>query len=319
MVSFKYEILIETNNREMIKRIKRKIYKLFHPPIGEILMLHRVVTERSLLEDNCLMEITPEYLESIILDYQNRNYELISMDQLYERIQLKKKSKRKFVCFTLDDGYVDNYSIAYPVFKKNNCPFTIYLTTDFPNGKALLWWYVLEDILLKNDKIRLGDGTEYSCETIELKNQTFRTIREKVFSMQNENMSVILTELFSPYQYSFADTLKKNSLNWGQIIELSKDPICTIASHSVSHAALDKLTDENIEIELILSKNNIEDVICKPVEHFAYPYGRFNENVMQLVDKTGYKTAVSANGGIIRTLKSIYSINRRIHINNVGE
>lgn len=295
----------------LLNKIKRKIYKLFHPVIGDVLMLHRVVTSRSVLEDNRLMEVTPEFIEETILNYQKCGYEFISLDQLYERQQLGYKSKKKFVCFTFDDGYVDNYSIAYPIFKKYNCPFAIYVTTDFPDGKALMWWYVLEEILLNINSVILGDGSEYLCDTLELKNKTFKIIRDKIFQLQDENLSDKLAGLFSHYQYSFTDMIKLNSMTWNQISELSKDPICTIASHSVSHVAMDKLNATQVKYELQQSKKIIEEKLNKEVNHFAYPYGRINNNVCSLVFQAAYKTALLANGGEIRNKIDLYKINRK--------
>lgn len=292
-------------------KIKRKLYKLFHPAWGEIIMLHRVVEKRSQLEANRQMEITPEFLEKTILDYHERGYRFVSLDEVHEIVSTQKRLKQKFVCFTFDDGYVDNYELAYPILKKYNCPFAIYVATDFPDGKALLWWYVLEDILLKNKQIKLGDGSEYLCDSFDLKNQVFNTIRNKIFLLQGGNMSVTLTKLFSPYQFSFSDILKTNSLTWEQVKELANDPICTIGSHSVTHAAFDQLSDEKIMFELLESKKIIEGLILKSVNHFAYPYGRINFVVEKNIKSLGYKTASLANGGFIRDDFNVYKLFRR--------
>ena len=72
--------------------------------MGEILMLHRVVENRSVLEANRQMEITPELLEKTILDYQSKGYRFISLDEVHEIVSTQKRLKQKFVCFTFDDG-----------------------------------------------------------------------------------------------------------------------------------------------------------------------------------------------------------------------
>jgi len=293
-----------------LKKIKRKIYKLLHPAIGEVLMMHRVVNQRSVLEDNRLMEVTPDFLEKTIVSYKQKGYDLISLDELQNRLISDNKKGKKFVCFTLDDGYEDNYTQAYSVFKKHNCPFAIYLTTDFPDYKALMWWYVLEDILIHYDKIILGDGSEYICNTFELKNQVFRIVREIIFALQTDNMEVKLDELFANYSYSFVEIAKKNALDWKQIIELSKDTLCTIGSHTVTHAALDKLNDIQAYKELQQSKETIEKHINNSVMHFAYPYGRVSDEVVEMISKIGYKTATLANGGNIRNKGQINQIKR---------
>jgi len=106
------------------------------------------------------MKVSPEFLEEFILKLKAKGYEFISIDRLYEILQNKEKVKKQIV-FTLDDGYKDNYKIAYPIFKKYNIPFVNYLTTSFPERNAYLWWYVLEDILIENDEIILGNEQKF--------------------------------------------------------------------------------------------------------------------------------------------------------------
>lgn len=296
--------------KNIIRRIKRKIYKLFHPPLGEILMLHRVTNDRSILAENRILEVTPGFLEATILKYKSQGYRIVSLDDVFEQIILKKKVKGKFVCFTLDDGYKDNYETAYPVFKKYDCPFTIFITTDFPDKKGLLWWYQLENILLKTDKLKLADGSIYACTTAEEKNKTFRTIREKIFSLQPDNMQQTLQKLFGeefPY-----DEMNKYSLSWANIKELAREPLCTIASHTVSHPALDALPESCVRAQLEDSKKKLEAAISKPVKYLAYPYGRYNNKVAAMAAEYGYNMAVLANGGLVRERETVFELKRNI-------
>jgi len=297
----------------ILQKIKRKIYKLFHPAVGEILMLHRVVENRSVLEANRQMEITPEFLEKTLQNYQRKGYQFVSLDEVYEIVSKQKRPKPKFVCFTFDDGYVDNYELAYPIFKKYNCPFAIYVTTDFPDGKALLWWYRLEEILLKNVQLRLSDGSEFNCSTNENRNNAFKEIRNKIFSLQSDNMVKTLNELFLPYTFDY-DIENKQVMSWKHIITLSKDQLCTIASHSISHSALDWSTVNMMKREVIDSKYIIEKKINLPVLHFAYPYGRYNDNICKTILEAGYRTAVLANGDVERTDANIIILRRIVLI-----
>jgi len=291
-------------------KIKRRLYKLFHPAWGEIIMLHRVVQKQSQLEANRQMEIAPEFLEKMILDYQARGYRFVSLDEVYEIVSKPRKTKQKFVCVTLDDGYADNYELAYPVFKKYNCPFAIYVTTNFPNGKALLWWYVLEDILLNHTELILGDGSRYDCSTIDKKNETFLIVKQKIFDLQSPKIEQTLNQMFVNYSYSFRDKNKDLALNWEQIRILATDKLCTIASHTVSHGVLPTMTDEEVGIELKESKLIIEKQINKDIVHFAYPYGAWNSSVLKQVVDAGYKTAVLANGGKVRKGNDTFKLKR---------
>jgi len=291
-------------------KIKRKLYKLFHPVWGEILMLHRVVQKQSQLEANRQMEITPEFLEKTILDYQVKGYQFVSLDEVHEIVSKQKKLKQKFICFTFDDGYVDNYELAYPIFKKYNCPFAIYVATDFPDGKALLWWYVLEDILLNQTKLILGDGSKYDCSTIEKKNETFIIVKQKIFDSQSTKIEETLNHLFANYSYSFGDKNKSLALSWEQIELLATDKLCTIASHTVSHGVLPNMNTEEVETELKESKLKLEKQVGKDVIHFAYPYGAWNDSVLKQVAYAGFETAVLGNGGKVRKGGSLFNLNR---------
>jgi len=291
-------------------KIKRKLYKLFHPVMGEIIMLHRVVQKRSQLEANRQMEITPEDLEKMIVYYQTNGYRFVSLDEVHEIASKQRRLKQKFICFTLDDGYIDNYESAYPVFCKYACPFAIYITTDFPDGKALLWWYVLEDILLNHTELTLGDGSKYDCSTIEKKNETFIIVKQKIFDSQSRNLEQTLNQLLINYSFSFEDKNKVSALSWDQTRLLAADKLCTIGSHTLSHGVLPNMRTKEIEVELKESKLKLEKQIGKEVVHFAYPYGAWNNSVRKQVADAGYKTAVLGNGGKVRKGSTPFDLSR---------
>lgn len=131
----------------VFKKVRRKIYKAFHPAMGEVWMLHRVIPEeqRSKEKSRRDMELTPEFLESKILEYKNKGYQFVSIDYVTDALtntpNILLKRPKPFVCMTFDDGYADNFKFAYPLFKKYNIPFIIYVTTGFVDGSASMWWY----------------------------------------------------------------------------------------------------------------------------------------------------------------------------------
>lgn len=132
-------------------RIKRKLFKLTHPELGRILMLHRVVEQRGQGE-NRELEITPEFLEQTIRDYKQKGCRFVSIDEVCEILE-KGEVDKPFVCLTFDDGYRDNYTNALPILKKEQVPFAIYVTTGFIDNKLLMWWYPNERLGLSRDEL----------------------------------------------------------------------------------------------------------------------------------------------------------------------
>ena len=109
----------------VFKKIRRYWFNLLHPAIGEVWQLHRVTNEQSVQERKRSYEITPARLESLISEYQRKGYEFIPIAEVVER--MRGKRDKKFVSVTLDDGYANNYEVAYPIFKKYHVPFCIYV------------------------------------------------------------------------------------------------------------------------------------------------------------------------------------------------
>lgn len=117
----------------MFRKIKRYWFQLTHPVMGEVWQLHRVTDEHSVQERVRDYEISPARLESLIVEYQRKGYEFISIAKVVER--MKGKDGKKFIAVTLDDGYANNYEIAYPIFKKYQVPFCIYICRGMITGE----------------------------------------------------------------------------------------------------------------------------------------------------------------------------------------
>ena len=102
-----------------------------------------------------------------------------------------------------------------------------------------------------------------------------------------------------------------------QLEYLSKDPLCTIGSHTLSHPMLRK-KGVDVRSEIYESKKILEGIIEKPVSHFAYPYGTpyaVSRSIVKAMEKSGvYRSAVSSLPGLINecSLKNKFFL-PRIH------
>lgn len=290
------------------KRLKAfgQFYNWINPFTGTVFMLHRVVAERSVINDNRLLEITPGFLEATILKYKNKGYEFVSLDSMLEK--QKTYSDKPYVCFTFDDGYRDNLSVALPLFEKYQIPFAIYITTDFIDQKSFLWWYVLEAIVNQNETVSLSNGTTYLCRTSDEKNEVFHLIKREL-----QKHSMVSEQLFYQYldeSYQAGTYEQPEMLNWEEVRLLQNNPLCTIASHGVTHSSLNLLADDVLNYELSESKKRIEERTGVLVHHFAYPYGDMNKKVAEAVKNAGYLSAVRIDGGMQRKFQHSYFLKR---------
>lgn len=136
--------------------LHRKLHNLTHPLLGRILMLHRVVEQRS-DGDNRELEITPEFLKRTIEAYRQQGHRFVSIDEACDIIT-NGRCKHPFVCLTFDDGYQDNYDIAYPILKQLEVPFAIYVTTGFIDNRLPMWWYSNEKLGINGKALKALDA-----------------------------------------------------------------------------------------------------------------------------------------------------------------
>lgn len=289
----------------MIKKIHHKfiLNNIFNKPLGIIYMLHRIDDfDIKKLYPNENMKISPGFLEKFIIDKKEK-YDFISIDDLLRLLQKKKKLNKPFIIFTLDDGYKDNFYKAFPIFKKFNVPFTLYITTGFPDKSALLWWYILEDIIINNKNVVLSTGEIFDCDSTEKKNEAFIKLRNIILDLPPKNLRQSFLRLFSGYSFNMEKYINELALTWDEIIEMSRNPLCTIGAHSVSHRKMSFLEYDEITNEIKESRKRIEEQTGKGVYHFAYPFGtkhEINSVVIDLVSNSGFHTSTIAGGGEIR-------------------
>lgn len=302
----------------MIKLIRRKFKTLFNlvynKPIGTIYMLHRVHPfEKDKLSSNENMKVSPEFLEQFILERLDK-YEFLSLDQVVEVVNKKKKLTRPFIVFTFDDGYVDNYIHAFPIFQKYNIPFIIYISTGFIDRFSLLWWHQLEDIIMNNTSVRLSNGMCFSCESSTEKENSFLAIRKIILELPTIDFDNQLRELLSHYSLNFETYSNELMLTWDQIQQMTKISLCTIGAHTITHRRLSELSTKDLNKEITESKKIIEEKIKKDILHFAYPFGtslEVNMRVVEAVKHSGFVSAINSNGGVVRKLgNDLFRLNR---------
>jgi len=269
--------------------------------VGHILMLHRVLPEeeqRRVPGGASALGITPTLLEAIIAFFRERGYDFLSLDQMVARLD-SQDFERPFVVFTFDDGWADNATIAYPILNRRQVPFAIYVATDYPDGKAVLWWYLMDDLISQSKPVQFQvDGHAYSfdCSKPEEQAQAALTIRHIFKSATHKNYLPRAQAVFEANGLDIFAHTRNLSLSWEQIKTLDANPLVTIGAHTCSHPALNALPEKEARGEINQGKAILEEKLGHPVNHFAYPFGgRFETGLKEfdLARLAGFTTAVT--------------------------
>jgi peptidoglycan/xylan/chitin deacetylase (PgdA/CDA1 family) len=273
--------------------------------IGAIFMLQHVSPEPpSKFEPSRALRVTPQFLERAIRQVQASGFEIVSLDEAHFRL-IEGEYRSRFACFTFDDGYRDNLEHAYPVFKRHDLPFAVYLPTDYVDGRGDLWWLALELVIAKVSALTAKiDGTmrRLKCGTPAEKNSAYRSIYWWLRRIDEADARAFVRELCRGIDVD-PDTLSAElTMNWDEVRQLAADPLVTVGAHTRRHYALARLTLAEAQAEIAESVRRIERETGRPCRHFSYPYGdaaAAGQREFDLVKELGLRTGVTTRRGLI--------------------
>jgi peptidoglycan/xylan/chitin deacetylase (PgdA/CDA1 family) len=275
--------------------------------VGAILMLHHVrPPRRDRFQPNHLLEITPRFFERVIRRLRRSRVDLISLDEMHRRLSAGDFPRRRFVCITFDDGYRDNFEFAYPILKKYEAPFAIYVATSFADRIGELWWLALEAVIAQNEMIgvRMGERDHwFQCASVADKRAAFNHIYGWLRKLPTEQeLRQAVRDLCARHRVDMASFCASLCMGWDELAKLAADPLVTIGAHTVNHPILTKLDDKSVRGELASSRDVIAAALGAQPAHLAYPVGdrsAAGPREFRIAQELGYKTAVTTRPGVI--------------------
>ena len=70
-----------------------------------------------------------------------------------------------------------------------------------------------------------------------------------------------------------------------------------IGAHTQTHPLLDNLSLKKAQEEILNCKAELEQIFKVSIEDFCYPYGRFNQDHINILKESGYNTATTMSRG----------------------
>jgi peptidoglycan/xylan/chitin deacetylase (PgdA/CDA1 family) len=210
--------------------------------------------------------------------YYKHNFDVISIDEAFNRIKNNDTFGRKTITISFDDGFANNLNVALPILEKYDVPVTFFISSVCAenDGSRVLWPEFIAalkyfSIIDKTKGTSLGDS---------VKAMPYQERDAFLDSIDKEHK--VLDRI-----HSLPDEIWK-LLDKRQLIELSNSGIVTIGSHGHNHYNLGQIEPEYAKFELERSKDLLESAIQKKVKYIAYPDGSYNESVKDMAEKAGY-------------------------------
>ena len=281
------------------------VYKCIHSIKKNCLLVinyHRLY-DQSLLTafDPNVFEHSAETFEQH-LKFIKSNFTVVSEEDVVQMVNLNRISDR-CALITFDDGYIDNYTLAYPLLKAYNLPAVFFIPTESINERKLGWWDIIAYVIKKSQKevIALHDR-KFSLSTSGEKQQAIDYSIHFIKMTPFEKSRSFVENLATECEVAIPSKERQSSqlMQWKHIVEIAENGIA-IGSHTHSHRILSGLSTRQQMVELQKAKDILENRLRCTIRSLSYPvggYAHFSNTTKELAEKTGYSLAFSYNTGM---------------------
>ena len=288
------------------------------PPRNTLLVLnyHRIGDRAKDLFHPGIISASGEEFDSQIA-YLKRHAAMVTLEEAQAFIEGKPRERatRCRVLITFDDGYLDNYELAFPILRSHGAQGVFFLVTSMVGSNHVPWWDHLAFLMktARQRRFRL----KYPCDlAVDLDgnglDETLRTISRLYNRPENADPERFMREIREKAEGDRLPESLRRFMNWSEAREMAEGGMA-IGSHTHSHPMLSRLGAAEQRQELIQSRAILREKLGIPADSIAYPYGveeSFSEQTQSIAQEAGYRTGFSFYGGTNRGQANPYNIRR---------
>ncbi len=256
------------------------------------------------------------------IEYLNKHYTVLPLIKLLSLIKDNKPIPNNVAVITFDDGFENNYKIAFPILFEFKMPATIFLTTDLIGTNKNIW---IDELWMHfaNTKKSAINLSKFNLGVMSLlkddKNQSFNKIsswiKKQDFNKKNEILEYLKNELANKgAEFEYAQDF--HLLSWTQVDDMKRSGLINFGAHTCTHEILSRLDDQRLNYEIINSCNTIAQHSQEIV--FAYPNGKsydYDERSINLLKNANVLCALTTTSGLNSHKNDLFHL-KRISIGN---
>jgi peptidoglycan/xylan/chitin deacetylase (PgdA/CDA1 family) len=269
--------------RVLVRRLTR-----FATGQALVLLYHRIADDG---HDPQLMRVRSEHFAAH-LSVIRSTCQPIGLPDLLRGIR-RGRLPRRAVAITFDDGYVDNLSHALPLLRRGAIPATVFVSTGSIGGT--FWWDEVERLVLRSRtpstlSLRLhgtdrswsfvGDGSDgrdaapwdVTKPASMERQKAYMEICTGLRGLPEEERSEVM-RMLSTWAESRTPAPDPRGMTADEIVRLAGSGLVDIGGHGVTHTSFTAMSLEDQRAEARMCGSRLRDIIGRPVEHFAFPFG----------------------------------------------
>jgi peptidoglycan/xylan/chitin deacetylase (PgdA/CDA1 family) len=258
----------------------------------------------------------PDYIRQIVeqIAFLARCYRCISMDALVEALLSGQPLPRNAAVVTFDDGYRDNYDVAYPILRRHGVPAIFYVATGALEGGEPLWPSEARYLVHAGGAQLTGPfpAGRYDLGTPALRERAARELKQWLVGLPTGERQDALREMRRRAAVDLT-ALRTGMMTWAQVREMRQGGML-FGAHTVSHPLLPSIPLGEAREEIVGSRQALEAELGETARHFSYPNPgsgvHWSPAVREIVREAGFATAVTSQSGYVRAGDDLLSLRR---------
>ena len=282
-------------------RIPQLFQKLAYRRELTIIMYHGIIRSPLAVSDWCFVD---EKLFSMQIAYLKKHFEIMNLPEAVERMR-SGGIERPTAVITFDDGYQNNFDVAFPVLFKEKIPATIFLTTGLIDTNDTLWHCRLNLAFSQTRRALIEwNGVRFDLSTRDLKVKASAAIQDSLKKMPHPQLTAttrnIILELGGDPDCSIEIGSPYRILSKNAITEMVTSELIDFGAHTHQHMILSRLSVEGRFNQIRRSVDAVRELTGRPCRCFAYPNGRLEDYDPESIDHLracGIQMAVTTTTG----------------------
>lgn len=268
-----------------------------------VLNYHRLGhAQRQPYDEGTFSATADEFAEQVA--FLKKRYGVVTLDEAVQLATGNQPFRGAAVLLTFDDGYLDNFEIAYPILRSLGVQGTFFLISSLVGSSELPWWdRIAYAVKNATQPLIALDGPHHMH--FDLKAQKRADVIRALLaqykqSVNHQSAAQFLTAVEEACESRRPAADERIFLDWREAADMIAHGMA-IGCHTHTHPVLSQLTVDDQYKELKTVKETLQARLSVPANVLAYPVGKkttFTQETQQVLDQLGYRAAFSYYGGI---------------------
>lgn len=200
------------------------------------------------------------------------------------------------VAITVDDGFEDNYELAFPELRRRGLSATFFVVARFIQSGEVPWPSRLAAIIAGLGTLDLGDGQVLNVKNEAEADAARMMLFERLKAAEPEKRIGFLDALERRHGLEEARS-RLRPMTRLQLREMAAAGM-EIGSHTMHHSVLSAVRPDIAGSEIVEARDAIARMTGRTCRFLAYPDGKAGPEVKSMVQASGCEAAVTQEWGL---------------------